>query len=157
MIYMQYDDNSIGGDVTDANFTGWIELSSFQWGMGRPITPPSTGTEADRESSIPSVSEIVVTKAQDSASGGLMRAACRARRYRISPRRNADWGNERCSKQRPVPQSAFIRGLCGCRQEPGSERKKTDAALFCSSLYVNQGPQVLLGRRCCRLGAQGQK
>lgn len=77
-IYMQYDDNSIGGDVTDANFTGWIELSSFQWGIGRPITPPSTGSEADRESSIPSVSEIVVTKTQDSASGGLMRAACGA-------------------------------------------------------------------------------
>lgn len=77
-IYMAYDDSSIKGDVSDANYTGWIELSSFQWGIGRGITSPDTGSESDREGSKPSVSEIVVTKSEDSASPNLMRAACGA-------------------------------------------------------------------------------
>jgi type VI secretion system secreted protein Hcp len=46
---------------------GTIEISSFQWGASRGISSP-TGGSADRESSAPSVSEIVVTKNQDSAS-----------------------------------------------------------------------------------------
>ena len=75
-IYMEYDSGSIAGDVTDKAFTGWIELSSFQWGIGRGITSPTSGSEADREGSLPSVSEIVITKNQDSASGNLMRAVC---------------------------------------------------------------------------------
>jgi type VI secretion system secreted protein Hcp len=75
-IYMQYDNGSISGDVTDQAFKGWIELNSFQWGIGRGITSPTSGSEADREASLPSVSEVVVTKNQDSASGNVMRAAC---------------------------------------------------------------------------------
>ena len=46
---------------------GSIEISSFQFGVGRGISSP-TGGSADRESSAPSVSEIVITKSQDSAS-----------------------------------------------------------------------------------------
>ncbi len=53
---------------------GWIEVSSFQWGASRGLGPP-TGGAADRESSAPSVSEIVVTKTTDSASPALMKCA----------------------------------------------------------------------------------
>jgi type VI secretion system secreted protein Hcp len=52
---------------------GAIELSSFQWGVGRGISSP-TGGVTDRASSAPSVSEIVITKQTDSASPLLMRA-----------------------------------------------------------------------------------
>src|SRR6202030_4162530 len=45
---------------------GWIEVSSFHWGVGRGISSP-TGGSSDRESSAPSVSEIVVTKPTDIA------------------------------------------------------------------------------------------
>ena len=57
-IYMQVD--GISGSVTTQGFQNWIELSSFQWGMSRPIgaVRGSTG----REASNPTIGEIHVTK-----------------------------------------------------------------------------------------------
>src|SRR5258706_6606126 len=40
-IYMQYE--GIKGDVTAKGHEGWVELSSFQWGIGRGITSPTGG------------------------------------------------------------------------------------------------------------------
>jgi type VI secretion system secreted protein Hcp len=71
-IYMKY--ASIEGDVTAAGHEKWIELNSFQWGVGRGISSP-TGGSADRESSAPSVSEITASKAQDVASIKLLNEA----------------------------------------------------------------------------------
>ncbi len=68
-IYMKYD--GIDGDVTAEGHEKWIELNSFQWGVGRGISSP-TGGSADRESSAPSVSEIAVTKALDIATTKLL-------------------------------------------------------------------------------------
>lgn len=73
-IYMNYDNLSVKGDVTATNYVGWIELNSFQFGVGRGISSP-TGGSADRELSAPSVSEITVTKDQDSSTGPLLTAA----------------------------------------------------------------------------------
>lgn len=70
-IFMNY--AGITGDVTADGYTGWIELTSFQWGVGRTFTASASG--ADREGSAPSVSEIVVTKLQDSASAKLLKEA----------------------------------------------------------------------------------
>jgi len=64
-IYMKY--GSIAGDVTESGHTGWIELNSVQWGVGRGISG-ATGSAEDRESSAPSVSEVTVTKDLDKAS-----------------------------------------------------------------------------------------
>lgn len=88
-IYVQWDDGSISGDVTDAGtsqasgkaFTGSIQASSMQWGLGRAIPTASTGSAADRENCTPSVSEMVFTKDQDSSSGNIMRAACAVSNY----------------------------------------------------------------------------
>jgi type VI secretion system secreted protein Hcp len=71
-IFMNYD--GIPGDATAAGHEKWIEINSFQFGVGRGISSP-TGGSADRESSAPSVSEIVVTKPNDSASTNLFRAS----------------------------------------------------------------------------------
>ena len=73
-IYMNYDSLAVKGDVTAQGWVGWIELNSFQFGVGRGIASP-TGGSADRESSAPSVSEITVTKDQDSSTGPLVTAA----------------------------------------------------------------------------------
>ena len=73
-IYMKYNGGAIKGDVTETNHKDQIELSSFQFGVGRGISSP-TGASADRESSAPSVSEIVVTKSQDVSSIGLLTEA----------------------------------------------------------------------------------
>lgn len=71
-IYMLY--GSLTGDVTESTHKGWIEVNSFQWGVGRGISSP-TGGSSDRESSAPSVSEIVVTKPEDVASIALINEA----------------------------------------------------------------------------------
>ncbi len=71
-LYMKY--GSIDGDVTAAGHEKWIELHSFQWGVGRSISSP-IGASADRESSAPSISEISVTKDQDKASVKLLSEA----------------------------------------------------------------------------------
>jgi type VI secretion system secreted protein Hcp len=71
-IYMNY--NDLPGDVTAEGHEKWIELNSFQWGVGRGVSSP-TGGSADREASAPSVSEIVVTKANDVSSTKLLNEA----------------------------------------------------------------------------------
>ena len=64
-IYLKYD--GIDGEVTQSDHTKWIEVHSFQFGIGRGISTP-TGNAANRESSHASVSEVVVTTAMDSSS-----------------------------------------------------------------------------------------
>jgi len=64
-IFMLYGD--ITGDVTTAGFETWTELSSFSWGIGRGVGS-AMGGAMSRESSVPSISEIVVTKTTDSSS-----------------------------------------------------------------------------------------
>ena len=73
-IYMKYDNLAVKGDVTEESHKDWVELNSFQWGVGRGISSP-TGASADRESSAPSVSEITCTKDQDKATVKLLDAA----------------------------------------------------------------------------------
>lgn len=70
-IYMKY--GSIDGAVTTEGFSKWIEVNSFQWGTGRAISSASRG--ANRESSEPSLSEVVVTKENDVASTKLFQEA----------------------------------------------------------------------------------
>jgi type VI secretion system secreted protein Hcp len=64
-IYMQVE--GIEGTVTEAKHAKWIQVGSFQWGVGRGISM-DTGSIADRGNTKPSLSEIVVTKSYDSAS-----------------------------------------------------------------------------------------
>ena len=74
-IYMKYGD--IKGDVTAEGHKGsdgWVEVNSFQYGIGRGISSP-TGGSADREATAPSVSEIVVTKPTDISSTSWMEQA----------------------------------------------------------------------------------
>lgn len=69
-IYMKY--GSVKGDVTTQGFKDYIELNSLQWGVGRGISSP-IGSDADREASNPSISEVTVTKAYDIASSDLLK------------------------------------------------------------------------------------
>ena len=66
-IYMKF--GSIDGDVHTDGYKNWIELHSFQYGLSRAITSGSGGKA--REGSVPSISEIVVTKNNDASSGKL--------------------------------------------------------------------------------------
>jgi type VI secretion system secreted protein Hcp len=72
-MFMNY--TNVPGDVTTKGHEKWIEINSFQWGVGRGITSAAAGG-SDREASTPSVSEAVVTKITDGATNNLIRAAC---------------------------------------------------------------------------------
>ncbi|HKM70081.1 MAG TPA: type VI secretion system tube protein Hcp [Stellaceae bacterium] len=63
-LYMKY--GSIKGAVTTDGFKDWIELHSFQWGIGRSIGSAARGATS-REHSEPSLSEVTVTKLSDVA------------------------------------------------------------------------------------------
>lgn len=74
-IYIKYGD--IKGDVTAEGHLGsdgWVEVGSFQFGIGRGISSP-TGGSKDREATAPSISEIVVTKPMDNSSYAWMEHA----------------------------------------------------------------------------------
>jgi len=71
-IYMQF--TGINGDVTESGHTQWIELSSCKWGVGRGISS-SVGSTDERESTAPSISEIIVTKESDVATSSLLQEA----------------------------------------------------------------------------------
>ena len=64
-IYVKYD--GIDGEATHQDHKKWIDVGSFQFGIGRAISTPS-GSTNNREASEPSVSEITISKLMDGAS-----------------------------------------------------------------------------------------
>jgi type VI secretion system secreted protein Hcp len=71
-IYMKFG-SKVKGQVTTEGYKDMIELSSFQFGVGRAVGTGAGG--AQREGSHPSVSEITVNKVYDLASAGLYQDA----------------------------------------------------------------------------------
>jgi type VI secretion system secreted protein Hcp len=71
-IYMKF--GSVDGPVTTKGFEKWIECQSFQFGVGRAIGTAARGSTS-REHSEPSISEVTVTKAFDTASPKLFEDA----------------------------------------------------------------------------------
>ena len=66
--------DGVDGAVTTKGFEKWIEVNSFQCGVGRAIGTAARGS-ATREASEPSISEIVVTKRLDKSSTKLFQDA----------------------------------------------------------------------------------
>jgi type VI secretion system secreted protein Hcp len=64
-IFMKYGDKK--GEVTAEGYKEWVELNSFQWGVGRGISA-GVGGGSKREASAPSISEITVSKTLDAFS-----------------------------------------------------------------------------------------
>lgn len=71
-IFMKY--GSLDGEVTSESHVKWIELNSFQFGVGRGISM-GVGGGSKREATAPSVSEITVTKTMDIADPLLLKEA----------------------------------------------------------------------------------
>jgi type VI secretion system secreted protein Hcp len=69
-IYLKY--ASINGSATAQSHEQWITCESVQWGGGRAIGTP-TGSAKNREASMVSISEVVVSKNQDNASPELLK------------------------------------------------------------------------------------
>ena len=68
--------DGIAGSSTDKSHTGWVEVSSFQWGVGRdtPATGTATGGGGGGTGKA-AIHDIRVTKTVDSASPLLFQAA----------------------------------------------------------------------------------
>ncbi len=64
-IFMKY--GALDGEVDAKGYENWVELQSFQWGVGRGISA-GVGGASKREASAPSISEITVSKSFDSFS-----------------------------------------------------------------------------------------
>lgn len=64
-IFMKY--GAKDGEVTAKGYEKWVELTSFQWGVGRGISA-GVGGGSKREATAPSVSEITVSKSMDAFS-----------------------------------------------------------------------------------------
>jgi len=71
-IFLKY--GEIKGETTQLTHKDWIEISSFQFGVGRGISS-GVGGGSKREASSPSVSEITLTKTMDIASPLLLKDA----------------------------------------------------------------------------------
>lgn len=66
-LYMNYNAGAVKGNVTAAGYENWIDISSMQFGVGRGISM-NVGSMSNREVSLPSLSELTVTKSFDTAS-----------------------------------------------------------------------------------------
>jgi type VI secretion system secreted protein Hcp len=64
----------IKGDVTAEGFEDWIGIQSWQYGSGRAVSM-HVGSTANREASMPSLSEMSMSKSMDSSSGMLAQKA----------------------------------------------------------------------------------
>jgi type VI secretion system secreted protein Hcp len=71
-IFVKY--GELKGEVTAEGYKDWIELHSFQIGIGRGVSA-GVGGGSKREASAPSVSEITVTKTMDKSSQLLFKEA----------------------------------------------------------------------------------
>jgi type VI secretion system secreted protein Hcp len=68
-IYMKYE--GLDGSVTETGHAKWIELESCQVGVNRNIVGTRTGSAGNRDASVPSLSDIHITKLQDNSSNKL--------------------------------------------------------------------------------------
>jgi type VI secretion system secreted protein Hcp len=71
-IYMKYGEE-IKGDATQAGYEGWINLSSFDWGLERHFAGDQTGRALNREASQAQVKRCHVTKDVDHSSGAILK------------------------------------------------------------------------------------
>lgn len=71
-IFLKY--GSIKGETTQLTHKDWIEVNSFQWGVGRGVAS-GVGGGSKREATAPSVSEITITKTMDISSPLLLKEA----------------------------------------------------------------------------------
>ena len=71
-IFIKY--GPLNGEATAKGYEKWMEVNSFQWGVGRGISS-GVGGGSKREATAPSVSEITVTKTMDAISPLILKEA----------------------------------------------------------------------------------
>ncbi len=82
-IYMHFE--GVEGDVTAKGYEKWIELNTLNFGVNRDIRT-RTGKTSDRENTLPTVGEVVVSLNMSKSSPNLFNEACvgKAKSVKIS-------------------------------------------------------------------------
>ena len=75
-IYMKF--GSIQGDATQQGYEGYINISSFSWGLHRNFAQDQVGRSFNREASQAQMGRCIVTKDVDHSSGEILKAAATA-------------------------------------------------------------------------------
>lgn len=65
----------IQGEVSDAGYKGWIDITHWSWDISRNITS-STSTQGDRESSNATIGDLMITRLMDKATAKIFMEAC---------------------------------------------------------------------------------
>jgi type VI protein secretion system component Hcp len=65
----------VPGEVSDANFTGWLDTRGWSWGTKRNITS-NTSTQGDRESANAIITDLTIRRRMDKATPKLFIEAC---------------------------------------------------------------------------------
>lgn len=72
-VFLNYD--GIKGESSDSNHSGWIDVSSWEWGVQRKITSEAS-TRGDRESSNAVIRDLTITKLMDNSSNRIFIESC---------------------------------------------------------------------------------
>jgi type VI secretion system secreted protein Hcp len=65
----------VPGEVSDANFSGWLDIRGWGWGTQRNITS-NTSTQGDRESANATIKDLTIRRFMDKATPKLFIEAC---------------------------------------------------------------------------------
>jgi len=65
----------IQGEVSDAGFSNWIDISHWSWGVERSISS-NTSTQGDRESANATIRDLQITRYMDKATAKLFIESC---------------------------------------------------------------------------------
>jgi type VI secretion system secreted protein Hcp len=129
--------DGLPGLSTDKTHSGWIQVSSFQWGVCRS-TAAASGAGAGKAA----ISEIVVTKTQDSASPKLMQACANGSHFKPVT----------LDLARPDKQAYYLITLTdvvisGYATSSGGDRPTESFTLNFSKVEVKYTPQLADGTR----------
>jgi len=74
--------DGIQGEVSDANYKGWLDIAGWKWDINRNITS-STSTQGDRESANAIIGDLIINRFMDKATAKLFIEACCGRGKKI--------------------------------------------------------------------------
>lgn len=143
-IYMKFEGGNelIKGNVTVPGFEDYIEVNSFQWGVGRAISSSPKGGARDIEASAPNFSEIVVTRASDEIVPLFMSASTVGRGYDKITIAFYNFGGE----QPPDPKTPYLKYelknvlISGYSLSSGGDRPSESLSLNYTAIQITSIP-----------------
>ena len=107
-VFLKYGD--LKGEGTAEGYKDWVQVHSFQWGVGRGISA-GVGGGSKREATAPSVSEIVVTKTMDAFSALVLKEAIGGKATKVEVHlTQTDNGGKHMAYQKYILENSLVSG-----------------------------------------------